>query len=935
MPYATTFSHSPEVQILLASFPLLALGLLAPTVAAFQIAIKRMSWTFVTLLIALAAAFSGGLFELANVLLCENMGMHQLLPGLLVAQGVALAIFTAFKFWFLYHRTQQRGLCEKRPLALPGADPNGPATPPPRSGSYKAWGLAGRAIRPVVWVTIIATAVVDSVWRIGFDRSVSGFIKVYLASNILQLVMLAFFALKLLASTAQSKPRFQIRTYLSLSPLVTALTLAIAVQILSLPSHLIGFTETPLGRLLLLLEMYIFVLEATLLDLKRPRRDSVETIDSFRGRSTTPDAGDKAGVAPALSRSPIGRARQAARTSFADFRRSFSSSVYSTRIIASSFISDDSAEREQDLASGQIVVRNSSPLPSWLPVVRGDPQSQRNGSDERVNLAFAVARAAGTERQQESLLTMGASSFPESVNDEDRSMLEGATRARSRARAEEGENARIVFAATPKPGGAVGADDYASERRALRPVLTIATTNLPSFTSRSEPTGPPTAPPTFALPPLPLSGPLALSRSNTTESSAFSIDSDPRFHITSPTTASPPTAVSSKIPDLLIQGTRSAVTGSDASGMSTLGSASGENSLQDAPDGFPQPPAIVEPAKTSALSRGSSMRTKDGSEFELVSPSRSPLAPALAGELQGGRGLDITSLIVEIGSPASLKAAVARPSQLASTASRPTFPVPTAAKFPFARYHARPTFVLADPGRSLPNHPPLAGQQPRPWPPPATTTAPPHSPSVYSSALPPRQSALAAAAARIRADQATGPPLIGFPPGDTPPLRLHQLESVFTSSPSHVPVLRAKTFKERQQQAADDADADGDAEADTPNSSGTSEDRGAEEVQTPDTSPFSPDDSPFAVAAAGGGGEEFGADDDAMEVLGHYDASRPFERPRKAPEVEDVKGGERRKKSRKGRKEVEGSSAGIGVAVSSDQAIVRSARELLETERGS
>jgi len=302
MPQRTTFSWSPEVMVVLAALPLISLGLSGLTVAVFQLALAKVNRTFIDLFIATGLAFLGGLFQLFNVLATEAAGRQLMSPGLLRLQGVALGFFVGFKFWFLYRRTQQPALDERLRLArvastgalvVPAVEADAAARaerlpirtgdsqgsggrrmslpdegeiPGSRlvlvhSGSYARFGAFGDVLKVFVYLFIFLVTFVDVTWRVGFVQDVPKFRAVYSLSNALQIALLVFFAAKVAQSTLALEARPRTASFVRIAPVVAGMGIAFAVAVTSLVPRLLLFSETPLGRLFVLLEMVSFIVQ--------------------------------------------------------------------------------------------------------------------------------------------------------------------------------------------------------------------------------------------------------------------------------------------------------------------------------------------------------------------------------------------------------------------------------------------------------------------------------------------------------------------------------------------------------------------------------------------------------------------------------------------------------------------------------------------------
>ncbi|GAA6005533.1 hypothetical protein JCM10207_005240 [Rhodosporidiobolus poonsookiae] len=709
---------------LLASFPFIALGLVAFALATLQFSISRLNRAQLNLWIACGAAFLASLFQLARVILSKQQSNPLVAPGLFIGQGIALGFFVNFKLFFLFRRVREPILRDS-PIALPLAD-----LPRPVTKFTLVRDALLRLVRPGVWVLILSTGFVDSTWRIGVSRSVKAFTKVYLGSNALQLILQTAFVIALL---------------------------------------------------------YIFALETVIVDHRRHHRDSFSFDRLASGSSSSDGAGrDKP---PALSRSPLDRARGA--TVFSSFAGT--NSVHSRELTLS-----PSSSLTASIGAG-IHVRRASNQPSWLPFVRSPTDElQPEGIEyiaERNSLILDAAPPArpGTplpvvvDGPQRSLLLIQQSlrapetagsvlsrstlappeSFPESVR---------GSCPNEAGRTRQDENERIVFA-TPTPS-TPSSEQYA---RPSRPALTINT--AAASPSKPLPSLPPAAdPPSAERTSAPT--PAATASTSNTLSSLFRLLPTPLQNPTRPLDLPKPHA------------------GFDAhqrdSDPASLASTARSSAVGDAVqlDSFPYPPSTAllrtssgRMGTASALGR---VRSRDGSEFDLV-PPKAPFMSAQALSLDvaaagstharssssstsettstlrpTGGGVDVTSLIVgtddasalqdrlddadaESAPPAHPAAAVVHPSH-ERLPSRPSAPIPPAPR-PARTQPPRPwPPVSAAPGAAHTRIPSLSSVGSNA----APTYPPPAVPGPESILAARRPSAVALAAAQIRAEQQRG-----------------------------------------------------------------------------------------------------------------------------------------------------------------------------------
>lgn len=218
-PWATTFSRAPEVQLILASFPLIVMGFVGVAFAVLELSSGRMN-RFVSnyssyrsrltrnhrarldLFIALAAAFLAGLLSLLNVLRTEAIRLPLMSIPLRLGEAIALSTFVLFRTYYLFRTCFQIG---RRPLLSTNKDLGRDEK------SVAKLELVNEILRWKSYALLAAIFALQLVWRIGFVTrsayplqfpwlqfsdfvrfSLTTFRSVYTISQIVELVFLAF-----------------------------------------------------------------------------------------------------------------------------------------------------------------------------------------------------------------------------------------------------------------------------------------------------------------------------------------------------------------------------------------------------------------------------------------------------------------------------------------------------------------------------------------------------------------------------------------------------------------------------------------------------------------------------------------------------------------------------------------------------------------------
>ncbi|GAA6035307.1 hypothetical protein JCM8097_008809 [Rhodosporidiobolus ruineniae] len=819
---------------LLAAFPLVALGLVGIAFAVFLLSIGRINRAHLNLWIALGSAFVAGLFQLANALQADValVGPPRKRVGLAIVQGIALGFFLNFKHFFLYRRSSQPGLFDPPtpnfplPLALQAhVDPE-PKLPSPEPALVVK--LLKRIARPLLWVMILTGGFVDSTWRFLVRTNPPASRRVNKASVALQLVTQTIFLVKILVKAARSPGRPRAYVFLSYLPLLVGLVIGLVTAIIP--------TDVRDGQ-------YIFLLETSLIDYKRPYRDSFsfEPAQSPSKASPTSPSSDHGLAPPVLSRSPLDRAALVANSDFSSFRliaqqsnpssSSLPSQAYTRPRNAGVTHMLTPSDSLRTASTTGPVLRRASRVPSWLPLSRRATDRRPSEQEERLSLTVEAApmarrngmdevREAEPEEDRSLLYVQQVQRQPLATSTTEATLQDVLSAYRfpeSVAASEEGcpaAGGAVAMSGLPPPSSSP------SSSRRFKPALTINTAlSAPSTASSRVRTSKP-LPDLPNPPPRPAAAPSEPTPEPETTSTGTTLDSstlaallpaglqNPTRPLDLP--SNPPLpwprllARSSSTPTLAgpfalpyYRQSAGAISMASTARSSSLvhgasDSSGGEGRGGDALDRFPYPPStsllrtqsgrtgvFASLGRTGTLASLGRVKTREGSEFDLVAPvlpfaggggSREGSEESLGvGGAAAGGGVDVTSLIVGTDEAHELKerletssgaeeetptagrkedgeVVLPLPLPLARPADHPLTPIPAV---------SRPSRIPAPPR----TWPPAAAAAPSRLPQPAQPThtrSPASLSSSYSASATiaslRRPSAVALAAARIRAE---------------------------------------------------------------------------------------------------------------------------------------------------------------------------------------
>ncbi|SGY30157.1 BQ5605_C002g01123 [Microbotryum silenes-dioicae] len=267
-------THTALIQRVLATFPLLAIGIVASFHALTQCIIGGTNRFWVLLHLASGFSFAAGLFELGN--LSEFVGSNENPTS--TAElfnpsrgfGVAAALAHTFALLLLLSYLQRRlSLATiNEPKIVVGASNFLPWTSTDQEThlvaitSWESFGWIGDGLKMGLWGLIAVVGVLEAVWRVGSIRGFSRFRPLHVANQALQLIITLALLAKILVSIFMLDVQRRRRSLLEYGCISFALLLGgFIVPAISLHPNLISFTETSLARLFKMIEMLVLLFE--------------------------------------------------------------------------------------------------------------------------------------------------------------------------------------------------------------------------------------------------------------------------------------------------------------------------------------------------------------------------------------------------------------------------------------------------------------------------------------------------------------------------------------------------------------------------------------------------------------------------------------------------------------------------------------------------
>ncbi|CAE6524382.1 unnamed protein product [Rhizoctonia solani] len=261
-PSSLTITNNRLAEGLIADVPFYSVGILAIGVATFFFVMNRMQKYVFNVLLATFLAFLSAIIDFGQLIIISRGVFTGMVFPLRIARELGYAVSFGMRFFFFWQFVAMPPRGEIPILPTPGRGRDNRASfvmeDEFHSGSWDRWGLIGVLAKYALLMGTITIGVTQAIWRLAFAFGLIRFTSVYQADAIMQIVMSGLFLLKLAGNSYISPlmPRWKtIRDYL---PVVTAISIGLGVAVGNMIC--MRFSESPLGRFLQAIELYIIIL---------------------------------------------------------------------------------------------------------------------------------------------------------------------------------------------------------------------------------------------------------------------------------------------------------------------------------------------------------------------------------------------------------------------------------------------------------------------------------------------------------------------------------------------------------------------------------------------------------------------------------------------------------------------------------------------------
>ncbi|KAI8457789.1 hypothetical protein BY996DRAFT_486014 [Phakopsora pachyrhizi] len=240
------------------NIPLLLIGALGIGFATVLAANYQLRIVSTLIVISASLSLLAGIAEQLSINQRHLSELHRN-PAPEIAAGIFISVGAFFKYLFLFFRLEPN-FQHRRPSYLKTTQFSSTIS------SRSHWNR-GNLIRKVYLilslVVIVLIAILEASWRTAFALRSQSFASLSRGSASLQIIFLIWASIKIvfLATRYSSPDATVISTLKDLGSLVTGNAIGLANQILSLET--MGFLESPVGRLLELYQMYLYLFDAS------------------------------------------------------------------------------------------------------------------------------------------------------------------------------------------------------------------------------------------------------------------------------------------------------------------------------------------------------------------------------------------------------------------------------------------------------------------------------------------------------------------------------------------------------------------------------------------------------------------------------------------------------------------------------------------------
>ncbi|KAL7410213.1 hypothetical protein BDY24DRAFT_400497 [Mrakia frigida] len=252
-----TLLHSTVwiLQVMLSDAPFVAIGLLGFALVTFFVVAGKLQRSICYIIAAILSAFFASVFDLAQILI-GNSGNRKV-TALIIAQQFFLGWSLTARFLFFFRFTGEAPPGEV-PIPSTGSETRALGrTGKLHSAVWERFGVVGLVSKWVLLLAVINIGVLNTTWRVGFLFSIAKFRSIYYADQIAQVIVSTGFLVKIVLNIFESSRTGRSKWVMAglYSAPLAALVTGTAVSAGGVA--LLLFSETPVGRFLQAMEMYI------------------------------------------------------------------------------------------------------------------------------------------------------------------------------------------------------------------------------------------------------------------------------------------------------------------------------------------------------------------------------------------------------------------------------------------------------------------------------------------------------------------------------------------------------------------------------------------------------------------------------------------------------------------------------------------------------
>ncbi|CAE6429397.1 unnamed protein product [Rhizoctonia solani] len=295
-PSSLTITNNKLAEGLIADVPFYSVGILAIGVATFFFVMNRIQKHVFYALLATFLAFIAAIIDFGQLIIISRGIFTGTVFPLRIARELGYAVSFGMRFFFFWQFVAMPPRGEIPVLPTPGPGRGNRASfvmEEFHSGSWGRWGLIGILTKYALLLGAITIGVTQAIWRLGFAFGLIRFTSVYQVDAIMQIIMSGLFLLKLAGNSYISPLMPRWKTVRDYFPVVAAISMGLGVAVGNLMC--MRFSESPLGRFLQSIELYILILYILIATFyKMPVRASV-LIDAL-ARERTRDNNSFVGI---------------------------------------------------------------------------------------------------------------------------------------------------------------------------------------------------------------------------------------------------------------------------------------------------------------------------------------------------------------------------------------------------------------------------------------------------------------------------------------------------------------------------------------------------------------------------------------------------------------------------------------------------------------